>query len=430
MSTPEPAGGPAAGIGQYAAELATRLGHGWHPRPAARPGMAVVGHPDGRAILIQPGPAAGRLCISGQYPPGWDVRHDEYTVTITVSAARAPASVAAEIRRRLLSRYEPILARAQAAIALARRESAGRDLLAARLVAAVPGATTDGMQPRDHGITVYLPGHAEAVIAAGGTTVSLSLPGLTAAAALRLLAWLPGPSDAQVIEWAVSRTEQAAGPQILEHWRLDDATDIAAILRDAQHALREHGGPRHILAAIRAWPLHDETGVTRLLLTASTQGGRRIASPPLGFSEFLEGMDPLDPPEYPARHCVPVILTRAFRIARLLAGEAAPAANTTAIPVFAATCSRCGQHVTLFHGIWWSDDDDPMCPDGEEMHRVDEEPWSGNSPPPWTILTEAEPVTVEVQFADGGSARWSLAGGDPRTGRVEAVLGTPDTMMP
>ena len=355
-------------------------------------------------------------------------------MTITVSASRDPASVAADIRLRLLGRYEPILARAQADIARAGRESAARELLAARIIAAVPGATTDGLQPREHGIKVYLPGHAEAMITGGGTTASLSLPGLTAAAALRLLAALPaagpvpGHGDAQVIEWAVSRTEQAAGPQITDHWRLDDATDIAAIIRDAQLALREHRGHSHILAAIGVWPLHDEAGVTRLLLTAAAPGGLPGASWPLGFGEFLEGMDPLDPPEYPARHCVPIILGHAFRIARLLTGGADPEAST--VPVLGATCSRCRKHVTLFRGLWWSDPDDPMCPDGEEMHHVDEGTPACVCPPSRPAsLAEDDRTSVEVQMPDGTSARWSLATGDPRIGQVEAILGTPDTMM-
>lgn len=36
-----------------------------------------------------------------------------------------------------------------------------------------------------------------------------------------------------------------------------------------------------------------------------------------------------------------------------------------------ATCARCGLHVTVFHGLWWSADDDPMCPDGEHLHLPD-----------------------------------------------------------
>lgn len=434
MSTPEPDGGPVASIGQYAAGLAPCLGSGWRPRPGARPGTAVVCHPDGRAIVIGPARAAGRLYISGQYPREWDVRHDDHAVAITVSATRDLASVAADIRRRLLSRYEPVLARAQADIARAGRESAARELLAARIIAAVPGATTDGAQPRENGIKVYLPGHAEVMITGGGTRVSLSLPGLTAAAALRVLAALPpagpvpGPGDAQVIEWAVSRTEQAAGPKIAEHWRIDDATDIAAIIRDAQYALREHGGHGHVLAGIGVWPLHDEAGVTRLLLTAAAPGGRPAASRPLGFGEFLEGMGRLDPPEYPARHCVPVILGHAFRIARLLAGGAGPDAST--VPVLGATCSRCGQYVTLFRGIWWSGNDDPMCPDGEDKHYVDEDPGpSGGSPARPAGLAEDDRTFVEAELPDGSSARWSLPAGDPRIDQVQAILGPPDTMM-
>lgn len=34
------------------------------------------------------------------------------------------------------------------------------------------------------------------------------------------------------------------------------------------------------------------------------------------------------------------------------------------------SCVRCGQPVTLTRGHWWSVDDDFMCPDGEERHRV------------------------------------------------------------
>lgn len=31
-------------------------------------------------------------------------------------------------------------------------------------------------------------------------------------------------------------------------------------------------------------------------------------------------------------------------------------------------CQRCKRRITLFRGYWWSEDDDFMCPDGEEQH--------------------------------------------------------------
>ena len=37
VSTPEPDGGHVASIGRYAAELAPRLGSGWHPVPVPGP---------------------------------------------------------------------------------------------------------------------------------------------------------------------------------------------------------------------------------------------------------------------------------------------------------------------------------------------------------------------------------------------------------
>lgn len=35
-----------------------------------------------------------------------------------------------------------------------------------------------------------------------------------------------------------------------------------------------------------------------------------------------------------------------------------------------SVCLRCGETVDKFRGIWWSKDDDFMCPDGEERHRL------------------------------------------------------------
>lgn len=39
-------------------------------------------------------------------------------------------------------------------------------------------------------------------------------------------------------------------------------------------------------------------------------------------------------------------------------------------PVQGGTCERCGRHVTMWKGHWHSEDDDFMCPDGEEEHSV------------------------------------------------------------
>lgn len=33
-----------------------------------------------------------------------------------------------------------------------------------------------------------------------------------------------------------------------------------------------------------------------------------------------------------------------------------------------AECSRCGARITEYRDVWWSDDDNFMCPDGEEAH--------------------------------------------------------------
>ena len=37
------------------------------------------------------------------------------------------------------------------------------------------------------------------------------------------------------------------------------------------------------------------------------------------------------------------------------------------------TCERCHQRITFFREHWWSDDDDFMCPDGEEQHTPAQE---------------------------------------------------------
>jgi hypothetical protein len=34
------------------------------------------------------------------------------------------------------------------------------------------------------------------------------------------------------------------------------------------------------------------------------------------------------------------------------------------------TCRHCGQPVEPFRRLWWSADDDFMCPDGETQHQV------------------------------------------------------------
>lgn len=33
-----------------------------------------------------------------------------------------------------------------------------------------------------------------------------------------------------------------------------------------------------------------------------------------------------------------------------------------------SVCTRCHQTITLYGGLWWSTDDDTMCPDGEASH--------------------------------------------------------------
>jgi hypothetical protein len=32
-------------------------------------------------------------------------------------------------------------------------------------------------------------------------------------------------------------------------------------------------------------------------------------------------------------------------------------------------CTRCGRMISYFRGLWYSEDDDWLCPDGEERHE-------------------------------------------------------------
>ena len=39
-----------------------------------------------------------------------------------------------------------------------------------------------------------------------------------------------------------------------------------------------------------------------------------------------------------------------------------------AAPSF-AYCRRCGKLISYFRWLWYSEDDDHLCPDGEEHHE-------------------------------------------------------------
>jgi hypothetical protein len=187
------------GAGQLlhlAAGVAAALGDGWEAVPGYHVGAASVRHRDGRGLffvaLTYPWSARGRAEVRGEYPAGWSWR--ERAITVTVSVGRDPAAVARDLERRLLPRYLPELELARERVASEAAEEAGRERVAAELLAAVPGAVRSPVQGRSDGVELRLPGHGYRhdvrVRSSDGTVVDVDLRGVPAEDAVRMLAAL------------------------------------------------------------------------------------------------------------------------------------------------------------------------------------------------------------------------------------------------
>jgi hypothetical protein len=119
------------------------------------PHNAYLRHSDGRVLIIgRPWPRVdGRVEIRGGYPEHPDAYRLASRPAITVRADRGGAVIAREITRRLLPGYEQALQVTRQAIAKDAADLLGRRQVAARLAAAIGGATVreDGR----HEINVY-----------------------------------------------------------------------------------------------------------------------------------------------------------------------------------------------------------------------------------------------------------------------------------
>jgi hypothetical protein len=209
-----------------AEEVAVELGDGWSPAAGACPRgtIAYVRHRDGRAVYLGTAVGlvpSGRVLIHGEYPGRW-YSDESNRCRITVSAGRTAAAIAADIRRRLLPGYEPLLARARASVAQQQEDLEDRERVAAEILAAVPGAERSGVQAREHGVALRLPGpgyryNVDIYSGAGGTNVNLDLRGVPAEDAVRMLAAL-GADEAGDAIGAAPRPAVTARLRLLP-WR-------------------------------------------------------------------------------------------------------------------------------------------------------------------------------------------------------------------
>jgi hypothetical protein len=184
-----------------AARVAVALGDGWTALrfgdpPFGNPGAALLQHADGRELfmleLTYPFSQRGRVEISGVYPERYWPRS---TCEIRVAPTRPAAAIAGDIRRRLLPRYEPLLAEARRKVAALNADKAERERVAAAIMAAVPGTVVGNVQPRSQGISLRLPHDGwrrEVAVSTGvgGTQVSIELCNLDPATAVAMLSAL------------------------------------------------------------------------------------------------------------------------------------------------------------------------------------------------------------------------------------------------
>jgi hypothetical protein len=187
-----------------AARVAVALGDGWTALrfgdpPFGNPGAALLQHVDGRELfmleLTYPFSQRGRVEISGVYPEKYWPRSK---CEIRVAPSRPAAAIAGDIRRRLLPRYEPLLAEARRRVAALNADKAERERVAAAIMAAVPGTVVANVQARSQGISLRLPHDGwrrEVAVSTGvgGAQVSIELCNLDPATAVAMLSALAGP---------------------------------------------------------------------------------------------------------------------------------------------------------------------------------------------------------------------------------------------
>lgn len=178
---------PNLDIPALAINVAAALGADWRSVPGNR--SAYVEHRDGRRILLdgrgQQGP--GTIRLVGCFPPGTD-RPGE---AIAVPASRSAASIAADITSKLMPGYERALAEVRERLGTKACYTAAREALAARVLQ-LPGTSRRGAVGGE-AVFIQLPGAlCTATIRGDGSAMSISLIGVPAETALKILALLPG----------------------------------------------------------------------------------------------------------------------------------------------------------------------------------------------------------------------------------------------
>lgn len=175
--------------------IAPAMGADWQAAPGYySPGQdALLRGPDGLAVHVETITQAGsrRLVLSGAFDSAIHERaYNEGRHEITVSSERAPARIAAEVKRRLLPDYQRALADAVERKLRSNAERAARDQLVADLAAALGtrvrehlGSSNDSYRYIDTGSWGGLNGEARVTGSTRDVKFTLSVP---AAAAVEL----------------------------------------------------------------------------------------------------------------------------------------------------------------------------------------------------------------------------------------------------
>lgn len=208
-----------AQLASTAADIAARLGDGWTTSPDHHGSSHVLQHRDGYGVLLQRGTHGGqpRIYARGTLPPAPD-DVDLYTSDlrpgqITMAAAKTPARMAEEIRRRLLPTARAALDIWRGRVERLRAHEAARTAAAGQL-AALPGVTlharsTYSREPQRHLAWSGAPrggdgprgqwtpqARVEVNADDTGPVVTLQLRGLDAEQAERVLRALAAPGPA------------------------------------------------------------------------------------------------------------------------------------------------------------------------------------------------------------------------------------------
>jgi hypothetical protein len=203
----------AVALAELGIGIARHLGEGWYSQGEEDWGARLRG-PGGMHLLVQPAgytEVLQRVTVSGIRPPDSPYLRasDTRGRQIGVAVARGPATIAAEITRRLLPGYGELLAEAYAYIERQASDQAQQDAVVDDLIGVLPGSTRSTTSARGSSqVQVHLDrptrdgrttSAGTATVWSAGREVQLELRGLPPGLAVKVLAVLAAERPAVAV---------------------------------------------------------------------------------------------------------------------------------------------------------------------------------------------------------------------------------------